>query len=649
MSGFFGIFNPKGGVIKTEAFEQMKAAAGSSGNDGIDTYVDENIAMGHVMLRVSPESQFDQQPLKSTCGNYILVGHFRLDYRDELGDKLGLTQSELENSPDSRLVMMAYQKWKEKIVYHLDGDWAFVLFDLNKKKLLLLKDIYGYSAIFYTISNDILYFSSYPHLLDAIADLNLKLDYSQILKLGKLQSSLDTGSTIISGLYSIMSGNSIVYSSNCKVERVEVPNYNFKNANSYKYLEDVTSDFHNNIVRAINNRLCPQKNGLLLSAGLDSSLIADYINTIFKIGNEKLKTFTSFPKFKNNFTVQKQRRVSEDDHVREFTRTRERLMPYFIDASEIDFNYFLRSNKFRNFYNPIITPNSFWVEGINHCVRKEGIKLLLSGQMGNYIVSWNAPSIAFQYFIDFKFFKFCSHIYSINRSNYKNIITAIKVEFIKPLFVLARTRIRKINKTLFGYFDKIKNNSKDQDDGSSNLRIPKFENVIYDPKFIQLSNSKKLREQIFKSSASRVGIKAYLDAENFGFQSADPYVDRKLVEFSFNLDESYFNREGQPKFIYWCLMKNKISEEIRYRVGAFPQSYDCALRLANDPKFVEVLMEENLDPELNKLVNEMSLEKKLKFLDLKNYDLTKLYVSAEILKYISIIYIHKFLGIKKKN
>ena len=128
MSGFFGIFRPQGGPVDLEAFEQMKSAMNREGFDGMEIHVEDNIAMGHLMLRVSPESQYDKQPLKSSCGNYLLVGHFRLDYRDELGDKLGLTQAELEVTPDSQLAMLAYQKWKEKCVHHLEGDWAFVIF-----------------------------------------------------------------------------------------------------------------------------------------------------------------------------------------------------------------------------------------------------------------------------------------------------------------------------------------------------------------------------------------------------------------------------------------------------------------------------------------------------------------------------------------
>ena len=76
-------------------------------------------------------------------------GHFRLDYRDELGDKLGLTQAEIEVTPDSQLAMLAYQRWKEKCVHHLEGDWAFVVFNIHLNQLFLARDSTGISSLFF--------------------------------------------------------------------------------------------------------------------------------------------------------------------------------------------------------------------------------------------------------------------------------------------------------------------------------------------------------------------------------------------------------------------------------------------------------------------------------------------------------------------
>ena len=188
MSSFFGIFNPKGTGIDKEAFEQMRQAADQPGHDGIQIYVDEYIALGHVMLRVSPESQYDQQPLKSSCGNYILVGHFRLDYRDELGDKLGLTQAELENTPDSHLAMKAYQKWKEKCVNHIEGDWCCLIYDINKVRVDLLKCPVGIAALFYGKFDDVLFIGTDTAYILNQNTINFKVDYKELRRLSTISA-----------------------------------------------------------------------------------------------------------------------------------------------------------------------------------------------------------------------------------------------------------------------------------------------------------------------------------------------------------------------------------------------------------------------------------------------------------------------------
>jgi asparagine synthase (glutamine-hydrolysing) len=179
MSCFFGVFSP-GGKIDRDAFEQMQKAIHREGYDELGIHIDDSIAMGHLMLRVTTESVYDKQPLKSSCGRYLLVGHFRLDYRDELADKLGLTQQELELTPDSLLVMLAFKKWNQKCVDYLEGDWSFVLFDSNNKELFLAKDILGFSALFYTKFNENIYFSSAPFILTSVTSVFKELNFAEI-------------------------------------------------------------------------------------------------------------------------------------------------------------------------------------------------------------------------------------------------------------------------------------------------------------------------------------------------------------------------------------------------------------------------------------------------------------------------------------
>ena len=177
---------------------------------GLETHVEEKIAMGHLMLRVSPEAKYDQQPVRSECGRYLLVGHFRLDYRDELGDKLGIIQSELELTPDSILVMLAYQKWKDQCVHHIEGDWAFALFDRASNSLMLAKDRTGYSALFYTVYQGAIYFSSDVNVIGAIEAIPFEVDMVQFYRISLPSILVERGKTLLKEVYHLNGGEYLI-------------------------------------------------------------------------------------------------------------------------------------------------------------------------------------------------------------------------------------------------------------------------------------------------------------------------------------------------------------------------------------------------------------------------------------------------------
>jgi asparagine synthase (glutamine-hydrolysing) len=200
MSGFFGIFNPNGTGVDMEAFDQMRHAADRPGHDGIETYVDDFIAIGHIMLRVSPESQYDQQPLRSSCGNYILVGHFRLDYRDDLGDKLGLSYMELLETPDSKLAILSYQKWGSDSYRHLEGDWSFIIFNMKERSISMMKDKTGISACFYFTDHEKLIFASDTAFILSISSIQFEVDETEMMNISALPGYPEYGKTIVKNI-----------------------------------------------------------------------------------------------------------------------------------------------------------------------------------------------------------------------------------------------------------------------------------------------------------------------------------------------------------------------------------------------------------------------------------------------------------------
>ena len=131
------------------------------GNDGqrtgfdLSRFLDPNPVgfWGHVSFQVLGPAQavfrpfylhqydsFECQPLVNDQGRFLLVGSFRLDYRHSLGQALGLSLLESDSLSDSALVLKGWEKWQDRIVHHIHGDFAFVLYDLEEKVTWLITD-----------------------------------------------------------------------------------------------------------------------------------------------------------------------------------------------------------------------------------------------------------------------------------------------------------------------------------------------------------------------------------------------------------------------------------------------------------------------------------------------------------------------------
>src|SRR5581483_1283029 len=96
-----------------------------------------------------PESVYERMPLVSDDGNRILVATARLDNRAELCDILGVDHAQRPVTPDSALMLRAYEKWGEDSPRHLLGDWSFAVWERQQQRLFLARDQLGNTALYY--------------------------------------------------------------------------------------------------------------------------------------------------------------------------------------------------------------------------------------------------------------------------------------------------------------------------------------------------------------------------------------------------------------------------------------------------------------------------------------------------------------------
>ncbi len=149
MSAICGLVNWENDPSQRPRLAKMLNALAHHGLDGTNSWTQGGVAFGHQTKRITPESQFEQQPRHDPIAGLTITADVRLDNRDELFRQLGLSQQDGLERSDSHLILTAYKKWGEAFVNYLIGDFSFALWDEPNHKLICCRDHLGNRPLFY--------------------------------------------------------------------------------------------------------------------------------------------------------------------------------------------------------------------------------------------------------------------------------------------------------------------------------------------------------------------------------------------------------------------------------------------------------------------------------------------------------------------
>lgn len=112
----------------------------------------------------------------ATCA---LVAHARVDDRASLLAQLGLADG-AANRADAQLILLAYEKWGERCLEHVLGDFVFALWDETRRVLFCAADQFGVRGLYYAptasgyiLSNDIACVLTHPQVSRELDDVSI--------------------------------------------------------------------------------------------------------------------------------------------------------------------------------------------------------------------------------------------------------------------------------------------------------------------------------------------------------------------------------------------------------------------------------------------------------------------------------------------
>jgi len=293
MSGIAGIIHFDGRPVEPGQVEAMTAAMNYRGPDGIDHWRRGNVALGQCMLRTTPESIEENQPLTNEDESLVLVMDGRVDNFEELRRELLGKGAVLRTRADAELVLRAYEVWGEECPDRVIGECVFFVWDARKQRLFAARDAAGTRHFYYHQGKSWFAFASEIKGL-LVLPIERRLNESRLLDylVPEFDRDDEVG-TFYQDILRMPAGHAMsVTAAGPRIWRWWNPGELTKQR--FASLQECTDAFMDQLRVAVECRLRSIKPvGAMLSGGLDSSTIVGLISKEFR-GDlaSRLQTFS---------------------------------------------------------------------------------------------------------------------------------------------------------------------------------------------------------------------------------------------------------------------------------------------------------------------------------------------------------------------
>lgn len=160
MSGIAAIIGRRGRSPGERPVCAMLAAMSARGGDQVGTWAGAGAVLGAARFDWEMEPGFSGTSLVTTRDGVAVAADASLYYRGELRRALRAEGVVVDGDTPGDLILGAYRAWGADCTDRLEGDWAFILWDGAKRRLLCCRDFGGRRPLFYADLDDALVVAS---------------------------------------------------------------------------------------------------------------------------------------------------------------------------------------------------------------------------------------------------------------------------------------------------------------------------------------------------------------------------------------------------------------------------------------------------------------------------------------------------------
>lgn len=293
MGGFIGAFNAK--FQKEEIRDKFDYLSGElfhRGPDGYGFFSDGICSISYRRLKITDFSDTGKQPMQNMQGTISIVHNGEVYNFKELKNKYALDKKfRFKSNTDTEVLLYLYEILGIDFVNELNGMFAMAIWDMQKRKLYLIRDRFGVKPLFYLKFSDSLWFASEIKALLKLSEYQRNVCPDAIhhyFSLGYIPGEI----TAFEGIREVIPACflEITYDSGIDIEKKKYwkPVYGRRKINDPK---KVIAEVRALIEESVRLRLISDVPiGVMLSGGLDSSTLALFMSNI--LGNSDFHTFS---------------------------------------------------------------------------------------------------------------------------------------------------------------------------------------------------------------------------------------------------------------------------------------------------------------------------------------------------------------------
>ena len=289
LSGFVSLVERRAeaGLVR-----QMTATLQHRGPDEEGYYVDGPVALGHRRLRII-DFATGQQPVANETGTIHVILNGEIYNFRSLTETLKRRGHRFTTSSDTEAIVHAYEEYGEDCVGHLNGMFAFVLWDAEHQTLFAARDRMGEKPFYYAERNGWFVFGSEIRALLAHPEIRRDLDLrglSRYLTSGYLPDP----HTILDGVQKLPPGHFLTVTSG-KVSISRYWDLAFERSRGKpspgRTVDAWAGALWESLCAAVRHRLVSDVPvGIFLSGGLDSSAVTAAARAVAP--DQPFKTFS---------------------------------------------------------------------------------------------------------------------------------------------------------------------------------------------------------------------------------------------------------------------------------------------------------------------------------------------------------------------